>query len=96
MKSRVTVNLLNTSFTLSSDQDSQYFNKIIESYSKLVYKVQKDLKLNDSLKIAIIAGILAMDRNSEVPISIKADEFQIDEKITRMLTKLNQSIIDNK
>lgn len=64
-KERLQIDLLGTSFALAADQPAEYLQSIYNHYKKVVSEVQQTSGLNDSLRIAIIAGILLSDELSK-------------------------------
>ena len=64
-KERLQIDLLGTSFALEADQPAEYLQSIYNHYKKVVSEVQQTSGLNDSLRIAIIAGILLSDELSK-------------------------------
>ena len=104
MAGKLKVQLLGTSFTLTSDQDSDYLETVYENYLDYVNRVRSEIQIKDPLKIAIIAGILAAEnREKESEISAETDlllsceESKAIETITENLIEkldscLNESI----
>jgi len=60
-KERLQIDLLGTSFAIEADQPAEYLQSIYNHYKKVVSEVQQTSGINDSLRIAIIAGILLSD-----------------------------------
>ena len=64
-KGRLQIDLLGTSFALAADQPAEYLQSIYNHYKKVVSEVQQTSGVNDSLRVAIIAGILLSDELSK-------------------------------
>ncbi|EPF29175.1 cell division protein ZapA [Treponema medium] len=64
-KGRLQIDLLGTSFALEADQPAEYLQSIYNHYKKVVSEVQQTSGVNDSLRVAIIAGILLSDELSK-------------------------------
>lgn len=60
-KSRLSVNVLGTSFDLEADQEDDYVASIYEYYLSVLEKAKKTSDVDDPLKIAIIAGLFLSD-----------------------------------
>lgn len=102
MKGRVEVNLLGTSFTLSSDQESSYLNRVVKEYSLLVKRVQSETGVHDPLKCSILAGILATDQRLKQNDSDREsspfpkDEVQAVERITgQLIQKIEKCLAED-
>ena len=89
------IDLLGTSFAIKANEDSEYLNKILGYYKRIVNQLEKSNTLQSPLQISILSGIMIADelykeqgRKIKLENSIKknnADE-QAD-KITKELIK---------
>ena len=102
MKGKVELNLLGTSFTLSSNEDSYYLENVINQYKLLLNKVQNEMKIQNPLKVAIISGILATEEmmkkpsNSKKTISLSLEEKEAVERIADdLVLKIDKCLSDN-
>jgi len=100
MKGKIELNLLGTSFTLTSNEDSIYLENVIRQYQLLIKKVQREMNISDPLKISIIGGILATEemmkksQNIDKKESISAEEGKAVEKIAEdLLKKIDKCLI---
>lgn len=55
------IEMLGTSFSVSTDEDTEYFSEVVEHFKAKVREIQSSVGTSDPLKIAILAGILASD-----------------------------------
>lgn len=60
-KSRLSVNVLGTSFDLEADQKDDYVQSIYNYYLSVLEKAKETSDVDDPLKIAIIAGLFLSD-----------------------------------
>ena len=60
-KSRLSVNVLGTSFDLEADQKDDYVASIYDYYLSVLEKAKETSDVDDPLKIAIIAGLFLSD-----------------------------------
>jgi len=60
-KGNLQIDLLGTSFAIQADEKPEYLNALYTHYKKTVTQIETTSSLNDSLKVAIIAGILLAD-----------------------------------
>ena len=94
------IDLLGTSFAIKANEDSEYLNKILGYYKRIVNQLEKSNTLQSPLQISILSGIMIADelykeqgRKIKLENSIKknnADE-QAD-KITKEL-KTNDELL---
>ena len=55
------IDLLGTSFSIQANESPDYLEKLLDSYTKVVNQVDKEAKIKDPLKVAIISGIMICD-----------------------------------
>ena len=99
-KSRLSVNVLGTSFDLEADQKDDYVQSIYNYYLSVLEKAKETSDVDDPLKIAIIAGLLLSDEvfkaRLETTGTVTDPEAFIDMETTtmRMIAKINDVIHD--
>ena len=55
------IDLLGTSFSIQTNESPEYLEKLLDYYKKVVNQVDKEAKIKDPLKVAIISGIMICD-----------------------------------
>ena len=55
------IELLGASFDIRTDEDPAYLARVVDLYKSKVAEIQQSVSTTDSLKVAILAGILAAD-----------------------------------
>lgn len=80
-KGRLQIDLLGTSFALEADQPSAYLQSIYNHYKQVVSDVQQTSGVTDTLRIAIIAGILLSDELSKERLNPQAEAMQHEEDL---------------
>ena len=55
------IDLLGTSFSIQANESPEYLEKLLDYYKKIVNQVDKEAKIKDPLKVAIISGIMICD-----------------------------------
>jgi len=99
-KSRLSVNVLGTSFDLEADQKDDYVQSIYNYYLSVLEKAKETSDVDDPLKIAIIAGLFLSDEvfkaRLETTGTVTDPEAFIDMETTtmRMIAKIDDVIHD--
>lgn len=93
-KTATRVDMLGTSFSISADESSEYLHRLLSKYRNTVEQVRSSTGIEDSLKLAIISGIVLCDELEklamlEAPENRKAEQLAID-----MITKLDRLLDD--
>ena len=55
------IDLLGTPFSIQANESPEYLEKLLDYYKKVVNHVDKEAKIKDPLKVAIISGIMICD-----------------------------------
>jgi cell division protein ZapA (FtsZ GTPase activity inhibitor) len=96
-KGNLQIDLLGTSFAIQADEKPEYLQALYSHYKKTVQQIESSSTIEDSLKIAIIAGILISDelykekmRQSNTPPAI---DLATAEKMTlEMISRIDKAI----
>jgi mannose-6-phosphate isomerase len=60
-KGNLHINVLGTSITISTEEDPEYLNALLETYRKALEHTQNSTGLQDALKTAVLTGFLLCD-----------------------------------
>ncbi len=91
------INLLGTSFTITTDENPDYLDRILAYYTKKVEEIESAGSTKDPLRIAILAGFLVSDdlfRNSESGNIEEQRREELSESITRGIIDRIDSVLD--
>ena len=94
--SNLRIDVLGTVITISSDEDPEYLNKLLDKYRKTIEKVQNISGLKDPLKTAVLTGFLLCDdleKAGTTAASEKREETGEAEKLTLgMISRLDELV----
>jgi cell division protein ZapA (FtsZ GTPase activity inhibitor) len=89
-KSELRIDVLGTSFSISAEEDPLYLENLLIHYRQVIENTKKITGLENSLKIAIVAGFLLCDdlqkmtnQNPRIRDSLEAEQLT-QELITRL------------
>ena len=94
-KGRLQIDLLGTSFALEADQPAEYLQSIYKHYKKVVSEVQQTSGVNDSLRIAIIVGILLSDELSKERLNLNTQETVMQDKTEVLIEQSTKKMIED-
>lgn len=97
------IELLGTSFTIQTDEDPAYLERVVDYYRKKVFEIQSGVRNADALKVAILSGMLAVDelfkeqnRSAlEKPAASDGETTREAEEITARLLASLDSVLEN-
>lgn len=91
------IDLLGTSFSIKSDEDTEYLNKLLKYYKGITDGIQKKGAFTNPLQIAIMAGIMMCDqvysdKKKKVEIQEAIENNTFDDRIDKMIQAMNSKI----
>lgn len=97
------INLLDTSFTIQSNENEEYLNKLLTYYTRIVEDVSHIESITSPLQISILAGLMVCDElyaNKEDLLKIKntnqlppennSDGEELERRTIAMIDKINK------
>ena len=89
-KSGLSIDILGTSITISTDEEPEYLNTLLSKYRTAVESVQRVSGLDDPLKIAILTGFLLCDDLQQTGTSAgEKDSGEFERLTLGMISSLN-------
>lgn len=92
------IELLGTSFTLQSDENSEYLQRVIDCFKEKLEEIQQTVETPDPLKLAILTGMLIADELFKAGHSpaLSVQDLEEAEKITLSLIEtISQTLEEN-
>lgn len=93
-KGTIQIDLLGTSFSINANEDSEYLNKILGYYKRIVENVSKNSTLQNNLQTAILSGIMLCDelfkeksKNVKFKNALEGKSTQEEEKVFQKMLK---------
>jgi hypothetical protein len=97
-KSRLSVNVLGTSFDLEADKEDDYVQSIYDYYLSVLEKAKETSDVDDPLKIAIIAGLFLSDEVFKARLETTGTDpnafIDMETTTMRMIAKIDNVIHD--
>ena len=104
-KTDLRIDVLGTSFTISTDEDPEYLDKLLKKYINTIENVRKVSKLDEPLKIAILTGFLIshdlekLERSFSSPkerVSVQEDHGELEKLTMGMIRVLDEALVSSK
>ncbi|AEJ61653.1 hypothetical protein Spith_1389 [Spirochaeta thermophila DSM 6578] len=87
------INILGTRFAIRTDQSPQHMEKVLSTYTRKVEEIMKKTGVQDSLKIAILAGlVLADELLHEQAESPSPHDEELERLTSRILLQINEAL----
>jgi cell division protein ZapA len=91
----VKIEILGTSFVVQSDEEPEYLSRIVEYYKSKVTEVRTSAPSADSLKCAILTGVIIADelfKEKQGAKSVPPDGEELSRITDRLIGRLDESL----
>ncbi|MFP4330078.1 MAG: cell division protein ZapA [Alkalispirochaetaceae bacterium] len=85
------IELLGTSFTIETDEEPEYLERIVRYYQERVEEIESSVSTTDPLKKAILAAILSIDELFSLR-EERGDGREIEQITDRLLRTLDETL----
>ena len=97
-KSTLHISILGTSFSIQSDEDSEYLTRLLKYYESVVQNIQQTTPLKEPIKTAVLAGIMLTDELFKAQLSkdstkenyTKTELAELENRTLKMIDSINQ------
>lgn len=97
---KLSINLLETSFTIQANEETEYLEKLLSHYSKIIEDVQQIQSVKTPLQTSILAGIMLCDelyksqtskgKNQSSPIDNDYNSKKVQDITNKLIEKINK------
>ena len=93
-KNDLRIDILGTSFVISTDQEPEYLNRLLSKYREAVEHIQRVSGLKDPLKIAILTGFLLCEdlQKAGTETAGKKESSEAEQLTLGMIQRLEQAL----
>ncbi|MDR2964603.1 MAG: cell division protein ZapA [Treponema sp.] len=84
--------ILGTSFTISTDEEKAYLRKVLEKYRAAVETTQSISGITDPLNIAILTGFILCDELNKAEQQLKEESIEINKRTMKLISKLDKAL----
>ena len=105
MANELCLDILGTSFTITTDEDEVYLKKVLAQYQSAVKNTQSISGITNPLNVAILTGFLLCDEINKMKQKALEDssvsgnenepsweEQEVEDRTLRLITKLEQAL----
>ena len=87
------INILGASFSITTGEDPEYLNEVLDQYRLAVANTQGISGMKDPLKVAILTGFLLCDEINKLKLQVEEEQVA-DEKLMNRTMNLVMSLVD--
>lgn len=88
----LTLDILGTSFTISTDEDEEYLSKIMDKYRACVDTTQNISGITDPLNVAILTGFILCDELDKAETRLEEESIEINKRTMKLISKLDKAL----
>jgi mannose-6-phosphate isomerase len=91
-KNNLHIDVLGTSITIAADEEEAYLKSLLETYKKQVENIRSSTGLQDSLKIAVLAGFVLCDEVEKASKKTGEEEKAAEELTLNIISRLDEAL----
>mgnify|MGYP001146767031 CR=1 FL=1 len=88
------IDLLGAEFTIKTDQDPEYLEEVVELYRSKVDEIRRSVGTSDTLRIAILAGIIIADDYLRHKGERRTNDAEAREITATLISELDEALAD--
>ena len=96
MVNELRLDILGTSFTITTDEDEEYLKRVLSQFQAAVKNTQNISGITEPLNVAILTGFLLCDEINKMKQKTDEEpaweEQEVEERTLRLITKLEQAL----
>jgi cell division protein ZapA (FtsZ GTPase activity inhibitor) len=94
MTNELRLEILGTSFTITTDEDEEYLQKVLAQYKAAVENTRNISGIKEPLNIAILTGFLFCDEINKIKQQLENESVEVKERTMNLIAKLDQALQD--
>jgi cell division protein ZapA (FtsZ GTPase activity inhibitor) len=94
MANELCLDILGTSFTITTDEDEVYLKKVLAQYQAAVENTKKISGINNPLNIAVLTGFLLCDEINKRKQQTENESTEVQKRTMNIIAALDQALKD--
>jgi len=94
MATELNLDILGTSFSITTDEDEEYLKKVLAQYTKAVQNTQKISGINSPLNTAVLTGFLLCDEINKIKQQTENESAEAKERTMNIIAALDKALKD--
>lgn len=90
--SELCLDILGTSFTITTDEEKSYLKKVMAKYRAAVETTQNISGIQDPLNVAILTGFILCDELNKAEQQLKDESIEINRRTMKLISKLDKAL----
>jgi len=92
MTNELFLDILGTSFTITTDEDEAYLKKVLTQYREAVKNTQNISGINEPINVAILTGFLLCDEINKMKQQTQEEASEAEQRTLKLITNLEQAL----
>jgi cell division protein ZapA len=92
MTNELCLDILGTSFTITTDEDEAYLQKVLAQFRAAVENTQSISGIKDPLNAAVLTGFLLCDEINKIKQQLENESVEINERTVNLIAKLDEAL----
>ena len=86
------LDILGTSFTITTDEEKAYLRKIMDKYRAAVETTQNISGITDPLNVAVLTGFILCDELNKAEQQLEEESIEINKRTMKLISKLDKAL----
>ena len=91
MTNELCLDLLGTSFTITTDEEEAYLQKVLTQFKAALENTQNISGIKEPLNAAILTGFLLCDEINKIKQQLEEDSIEINERTMNLILRLDEA-----
>ena len=92
MTNELCLDLLGTSFTITTDEEEAYLQKVLAQFKAALENTQNISGIKEPLNAAILTGFLLCDEINKIKQQLEEDSIEINQRTMNLIAKLDEAL----
>ena len=86
------LDILGTSFTISTDEEEDHLHRVMEKYLAAVETTKNISGITDPLNIAVLTGFILCDELNKAEQQLEEESIEVNRRTMKLISKLDKAL----
>lgn len=92
MTNELCLDILGTSFTITTDEEEAYLQKVLAQFKAAVENTQNISGIKDPLNAAVLTGFLLCDEINKIKQQLEDESIEVNKRTMNLIAKLDEAL----
>jgi len=92
MTNELCLDILGTSFTITTDEEEAYLQKVLAQFKAAVENTKNISGIKDPLNVAVLTGFLLCDEINKIKQQLEDESIEVNKRTMSLIAKLDEAL----